>query len=513
MKSGVKIKLCQVICVLILSLLPIWIFVSETFVAFNITAVDLKLLSNLPESELLPFMIRYERGRFLWTLLHGILFGFSSFTAVLAFLNYRLQKDSLFLFVGYLIILITLSEGYLTLVVDQIIPTVTLPPKDRLMIPLWWLRTIYPVALIVIVLIHRRSVERCKAYANVVMAAVSVVTIAILAGFTHLLSDSKISEHNAWIDTPEVVFIPLICSLFAMVVLFWYYRFRPGFFSWGLLLSFVPTIAGTIYLLPVFWDIGFYCGQISTMLAMSVIFMALCIDYVHNYRAFYLFLSVISHHLRTPIHAFMGLGDLLVKQVDGPLNEAQIQCVQRMLTAGESVQFLVADVLDLARMATQDVDFAKDSIEFDVLVKEEVEHQRRIAEQKKLDLVVMCPESKVVIQGDARKLKQIVRNLISNAIKSTDMGRVAVDLSVDQKNLSLEVSDTGKGMDSDQVRALFEPVLRSKKKDLGFQINPSIGLVLSKSFARLHRGDLTVKSQLNHGATFVLTLPLQMEKS
>jgi signal transduction histidine kinase len=220
------------------------------------------------------------------------------------------------------------------------------------------------------------------------------------------------------------------------------------------------------------------------------------------------FLANMSHELRTPLNAIIGFSEVLAEQMFGKLNAKQMEYATDIHGSGQHLLSLINDILDLSKIEAGRLDL--ESSEFDVraaianastLVRERVQRQG-------LRLKVDVGPEVTTWRADARRFKQILVNLLSNAVKFTPMGgQVTVCAAIHDDRLRVEVSDTGVGIAESDMPLLFEPFRQVGPSDRGKAEGTGLGLSLVRSLIELHRGTLTVHSQVGEGSTFTFELP------
>jgi PAS domain S-box-containing protein len=218
------------------------------------------------------------------------------------------------------------------------------------------------------------------------------------------------------------------------------------------------------------------------------------------------FLAMMSHELRTPLNALEGYAALLGDGIYGPLNEAQRTAVGRMRAAQAHLVELIDQVLDVAQVEAGTRRVLRAPVPLRPLVEEVAETLRGTAEVRGLALEVRAEEVGEV-RTDPGMVRQILVNLVGNAIKFTKAGTVAVRLWRDGAEVALEVSDTGPGIPPELRERIFETFFQADPSTTRREGGVGLGLALSREFARLLGGDLTVRSEVGTGSTFVLRLP------
>ena len=222
------------------------------------------------------------------------------------------------------------------------------------------------------------------------------------------------------------------------------------------------------------------------------------------------FLATMSHELRTPLNAIIGFSEVMQAQMFGELNEQQLGYVDDVLAAGRHLLSLINDVLDLAKVEAgrMELDLAEVSLP-DVLrsgVTMHDEHARR----GRLSLGLDVRPEEIVVRADERKVRQIVFNLVSNAIKFTPPdGRVDISAQLRNGSVEVAVTDTGPGISPDDLELIFEEF--RQVGDGREHEGTGLGLPLSRRFVELHGGRLWVESTVGAGSTFRFTLPVEQE--
>ncbi|MCP6759384.1 MAG: PAS domain S-box protein [Fischerella sp. CENA71] len=221
------------------------------------------------------------------------------------------------------------------------------------------------------------------------------------------------------------------------------------------------------------------------------------------------FLAIMSHELRTPLNAIMGLSQLLQQEMVGTLNDKQKEYIDCIYSSGEHLLALINDILDLSKVEAGKEELFLSQFLIQDLCHYVISTVRDQAEEKNLQLITKIDQQAEFCIGDERRVKQMLLNLLTNAIKFTPAGEVCLEVKKVHQGLIFIVSDTGIGIDSSQFKFLFEPF-----KQLDSRLNrqyegTGLGLALTRKLARLHGGEVTVESVLGKGSQFTLFLPNQ----
>jgi signal transduction histidine kinase len=249
------------------------------------------------------------------------------------------------------------------------------------------------------------------------------------------------------------------------------------------------------------------------------------------------FLANVSHELRTPLNAIVGFADLLREGVYGELSARQSGPVQRIEASANHLRHLVDQILDLAKMAAGRLDVHTESIDLRPFILDVASEVESLVNEKKLQISLALTSSLPRVQTDPTHLRQILVNLVGNAVKYTNDGTISIrsrlvsatDPSVPRHLrllreameaphhpwITLQVIDTGIGIDvTDHLRIFeeFEQVNAGPRGD-SMKRGTGLGLPISRRLARLLGGDVTVESKLGAGATFTVWLPIDFDPS
>ncbi|HLM71117.1 MAG TPA: HAMP domain-containing sensor histidine kinase, partial [Polyangiaceae bacterium] len=217
------------------------------------------------------------------------------------------------------------------------------------------------------------------------------------------------------------------------------------------------------------------------------------------------FLAGLSHELRTPLNAILGFAHVLESEVDGPLTADARESLAMIRKSGEHLRTLIDDILDLSALETGSLELSRGPVDVRKLAEEILREASATAFSKPLRLEV-TGESGVYAQADTRRLRQILTNLVSNAVKFTLAGAVTVDIQRRGRAIAVAVKDTGPGIPPEESAAIFEEYrqsgdLRSRRAGTG------LGLAIARRLVMMHQGTIDVVSEVGRGSTFTVTLP------
>jgi CheY-like chemotaxis protein/CHASE3 domain sensor protein len=222
------------------------------------------------------------------------------------------------------------------------------------------------------------------------------------------------------------------------------------------------------------------------------------------------FLANMSHELRTPLNSTLILAKLLADNKDGNLTEQQVKFAQTITSAGNDLLNLINDVLDLSRIEAGKIDLASEPVSIDHIVQGLEKTFQPAAEQKRLGFsTTVEPGVPEQIETDPQRLGQILKNLLSNALKFTEKGEVALRVySSAPDKVSFAVLDTGVGIAAHQQEVIFEAFRQADGSIHRKFGGTGLGLSISRDLAALLGGTIAVRSESGAGSVFTLTLPI-----
>lgn len=222
------------------------------------------------------------------------------------------------------------------------------------------------------------------------------------------------------------------------------------------------------------------------------------------------FLAGMSHELRTPLNAIIGFTGTLLMKLPGPLNVDQDKQLRTIQVSARHLLSLINDLLDLTKIESGTVELSPEPLICQEVVQELHETFRMLAAQKGLDYGFDAPDGGLVVRTDHRALRQILINLINNAIKFTDVGKVRVALAEGSRDgkpcVEFHVSDTGVGIKHDDQGKLFQAFTQLDAGSTRRFEGTGLGLHLSQKLAVLIDGKISFQSEFGVGSTFTLTL-------
>jgi signal transduction histidine kinase len=220
------------------------------------------------------------------------------------------------------------------------------------------------------------------------------------------------------------------------------------------------------------------------------------------------FMAVMSHEMRTPLNAIIGYADLLDMELDGELSARQREHVQRIQVGGRHLLDLINDVLDLTRADARTLDLDLRSVDLGAVLEEVVALLEGAAREKGVELIT-CPGDSGLpnVHADLNRLRQILTNLIGNALKFTEEGSVSVRCeATEDGEVLVHVVDTGLGIDPEVLPLVFDEFYQVSGELTREKGGSGLGLAISQRLATLMGGEITAESELGVGSRFTLNL-------
>lgn len=218
------------------------------------------------------------------------------------------------------------------------------------------------------------------------------------------------------------------------------------------------------------------------------------------------FLATVSHELRTPLHSILGYISLLLDGVNVKLNEAGLQYAHAIQRGGKHLLSLIENMIEFSKLESGTEQLHVTTVEIEDVVDEVLEGERPLWEKKSLNVSKQV-EPQLVVCADRTKLKQVLLNLIHNAIKYTQQGEIHISARRANSSVRIEVADTGPGIAPEIQSSLFDPFVRAGAPNKGEGMG--LGLAVVKRYIERMHGTLDFESAPGQGSRFWLTLPLK----
>ncbi len=217
------------------------------------------------------------------------------------------------------------------------------------------------------------------------------------------------------------------------------------------------------------------------------------------------FLAALSHELRTPLNAILGFADVLLAEVDGPLSADARENLDVVRSKGEHLRELIDDILELSALESGELELSRETLDLWPIAEDAVREARINARDKPIEIVLKG--GSLTTWADARRVRQILGNVVGNAVKFTPEGRVEVVIEAQSERWALiRVSDTGPGIAPEDQASIFEEY-RQVGDLAARRAGSGLGLAISRRLVQMHDGTIDLESALGEGSVFRIFLP------
>ncbi|MBW3586049.1 MAG: response regulator, partial [Cyanobacteria bacterium 0813] len=244
------------------------------------------------------------------------------------------------------------------------------------------------------------------------------------------------------------------------------------------------------------------------------------------------FLANMSHELRTPLNAIIGYSEMLQEEAEELGSCESIPDLEKIRTAGKHLLSLIDDILDISKIEAGRMDLYLETFDIPALIESAVATARSLVEKNGNTLEVYCPDNLDTMHADMTKVRQVLLNLLSNAAKFTQNGKIAIEVEriknehLKMKNqeestkivisnsefLSFRVADTGIGMTQEQLQRVFQPFTQADASTTRNYGGTGLGLAISQRFCQMMGGSIEASSTLGAGSTFTVFLPSAIQQ-
>lgn len=225
------------------------------------------------------------------------------------------------------------------------------------------------------------------------------------------------------------------------------------------------------------------------------------------------FLASMSHELRTPLNSIIGFADVLLEGLDGDLNERMEEDVRLIRQSGDHLRGLIGDILDMSKIEAGRMDLRYEEIDIAQLANDVLATAAPLAQEKHLFLHLDIDDGVKPVQADRTRLRQVLWNIMGNAIKFTEKGSITVSVQAQQNHILCSVRDTGIGIKEEHAAVVFE---QFRQIDGGLNRaagGTGLGMPITKKLVELHGGEIWIESVFGQGSTFLFTIPYNPPKS
>jgi len=225
------------------------------------------------------------------------------------------------------------------------------------------------------------------------------------------------------------------------------------------------------------------------------------------------FLANMSHELRTPLNSILGFTDVMVEGLDGPLTEHMDNDLRLIQKNGQHLLHLINDVLDMAKIESGRMNLNPENFKVHSVFDEAISITSTFAHEKKLSLLIdESSDPEIGIYADNTRLRQVMINLVNNAIKFTDTGKIALSVTrMDDARILISVKDTGMGIPPHQLETVFQEFSQVDTSTTRKAGGTGLGLPISRRLVEMHGGRLWVESTgvEGEGSTFLVEMPIE----
>ncbi len=217
------------------------------------------------------------------------------------------------------------------------------------------------------------------------------------------------------------------------------------------------------------------------------------------------FIANVSHELRTPLNAIIGYADLLQNKKLGELNNKQLEFINNIQTSSLHLLEMINEILDISKIEANSTHLIKQSFNISMAIDEVLNTLYPLFKQKNIKLKKNVIDFEIC--ADYLKIKQILFNLISNAIKFTK-DEIFITIQKDDVNAQISIKDNGIGIEKKNQKKIFKKFTQIKDYSIKKESSTGLGLTITNEFVKMHNGKITLESELNKGANFTVKIPL-----
>jgi hypothetical protein len=224
------------------------------------------------------------------------------------------------------------------------------------------------------------------------------------------------------------------------------------------------------------------------------------------------FLANMSHELRTPLNSILGFADVMIQEIDGPLTDNMNNDLQVIQKNGQHLLNLINDVLDMAKIEAGRMNLSPERFRIHEIFEEVVSITSPLASQKSLSLFIEADSDQdIEVFADRQRIRQVMLNLVNNALKFTEKGKITICAACADEKVLIKVHDTGMGIPAEKLEVIFQEFMQvdtSATRKVG---GTGLGLPISRRLIDMHGGRMWAESQgiAGEGATLYVELPIE----
>ncbi|HUW72136.1 MAG TPA: ATP-binding protein [Candidatus Humimicrobiaceae bacterium] len=332
------------------------------------------------------------------------------------------------------------------------------------------------------------------------------------------------TNYFLWYDIPVLPYLNILVSIYVLLTTFAILRYHL-FEIRVILTEFFIGLAGITLLIQAFTAETLFLRILG--FSLFVLFIYFGYELIKSVlreirqreeiekidRAKSEFISIASHQLRTPLTAVKGYISMVLEGTYGKLSEKLSKPLENVYNSNERLIRLVNDLLNLSRLDAGKIDFSPGPASLEEMVSSIVEELKINAENKGLYMKIIKPSEPLPkIMVDQGKLRQVILNIVDNAIKYTKEGGIALELKKLNGQEEVRISDTGEGMDEKELSSLFQMFSRATAGNQLHAEGAGIGLYVARQFVGMHGGKIWAESPgKGKGSTFIIQLPIELD--
>ncbi|MBL8021728.1 MAG: response regulator [Leptospirales bacterium] len=223
------------------------------------------------------------------------------------------------------------------------------------------------------------------------------------------------------------------------------------------------------------------------------------------------FLANTSHELRTPLNGIIGLAESMVDGAAGQVTQVQKENLDMIVSSGKRLASLVNDILDFSKLKHKDIELQLKAVDMRSISDVVLAFSKPLLAGKPIQVINAIPSHLAAVRGDENRLQQVMMNLVGNAVKFTESGRIEVTGKQNGDMIEITVSDTGIGIPQDKFERIFESFEQADGSTARQYGGTGIGLAITKKMVELHQGKIWLTSEVGKGSQFTFSIPLSTE--
>ncbi|MCP5094960.1 MAG: PAS domain-containing protein [Chloroflexi bacterium] len=220
------------------------------------------------------------------------------------------------------------------------------------------------------------------------------------------------------------------------------------------------------------------------------------------------FLASMSHELRTPLNSIIGFADVLLEGLDGELNERMEEDVRLIRGSGAHLRELIGDILDMSKIESGKMELRYEMVDMPQMAHDIMANANSLAQEKSISMTLDMGDNVEAVMADRTRIRQVLWNIMGNAIKFTEKGGVTLKMRMKEDHLLVSIRDTGIGIKEENIGVVFE---QFRQIDGGLNRiagGTGLGMPITKKLVQIHGGDIWIESVYGQGSTFLFTIPL-----